>query len=131
VAFQKVLKPKAKDFRRLTVTTDGKVFKRSYALYLPRCPKPKRHLIFLPKDIVVQEGQHVEMLWLVASDEQNGKPTKPLKGYHLKHHYTAFLEDRMHDWDIHNDEKGKPYLSYAGSGTRGEVWLIIIIKGDK
>ena len=132
MAFQKVLKPKAEDFRKLSVKTDTQgPMLRSYALYVPKCAKPKKHIIYLPKDILIEKSDDVKTLWITASNYENGKPVKPNKGYHLRHHYTAFIEDKMHDWDIRHDDKGKPYISYYGSGTRGDVWLILILTEDK
>lgn len=131
MAFQKILKPKADEFKKQTVTkTKGGKSLRSYALHLPKCPKPKKHCIYLPKELDINESNDVKQLWLVPADYQNDKPVKPRKGFHLRHHYSGFIEDRMHDWDIRKDDKGKPYLSYYGSGTSGLLWLILIIEED-
>lgn len=127
MAFHKTLKPKVEDFRRLTVTDSRKEKRRAYALYIPKSSQGKKHLIYLP-NILVQCSDDVDALWITVADKQNGKPVKPKKGYVLSHHYTAFLEDMMHDWDIRNDDKGNPYLSYYGSGTKGDIWLILVIK---
>jgi len=54
---------------------------------------------------------------LFRETDKNVKPILPIKPIH---HQNAFLEDKMHDWDI---RKGNFY--YYSRVCEGEVWLLL------
>ena len=89
----------------------------------------KQELLWIPKgkdvggsslrcDPVPFKGKVPKYVWtlLIIADENN-KPELPIKPIH---HRNAFLEDRVHDWDI---RKGQFF--YYSRVTEGEVWVLL------
>jgi hypothetical protein len=66
---------------------------------------------------VPYDGEMPKRLWtLYFHDEESNPPILPFKPAHLTN---AFLEDKMHDWDI---REGK--LHYYSRACEGGVWLL-------
>jgi len=64
-------------------------------------------------------------LWsLVRESDRRRKPELPIEPVHLEN---AFLEDRIHDWDIN-----KGYLRYYSRVSEGGLWILLEFeKGEK
>lgn len=79
----------------------------------------------------ITESSEIKLLWTVLDEadlfigfdsETGAKIQRPLKDVKPRHHKNAFLEDRMHDWFIHQGE-----LRYgAHSSEVGETVTILI-----
>jgi hypothetical protein len=121
----KTLKPKLLDFKKLSVLDAKKIKHRSYAFYLPRCPRPKTHIIKLPRNLL-STPEDVKELWFCAPNYENGKPIKPERYMLLKDKFSAFYIDTKEGYLYRNDE-GIICLHYQGIGTVGEIWLILVI----
>lgn len=64
----------------------------------------------------------VKYVWtLYTETDKDKKPSLPLKPVH---HQGAFLEDRIHDWNI--DSKGR--FKYGSRVTDEPVWVLVELK---
>lgn len=68
----------------------------------------------LPKPVT---KENIEQVWTVLNETK-------LKVMGLVHHHSAFLEDRMHDWDLTKDGKLR---FYGHSGGKDDVHTLAIV----
>jgi len=65
------------------------------------------------------EGKTPKFLWtLFLNQDKNKKPSLPIVPIHQKN---AFLEDKLHDWDVYRKE----YFKYHGCMAEHGVWLLL------
>lgn len=92
---------------------------------MPTDPKGKKYVLL---EGVVNGGDAVKLPKPVtkANIEQVWTVLRPLMLPHigLVHFQSAFLEDRMHDWDITKDGKLR---FYGHSGEKNEVHTLAIV----
>ena len=70
----------------------------------------------------IETAQQIHRLWTVLDKETLMATGAALNEVKPKHHVNAFLEDRMHDWYVHNGE-----LRYgAHSSEPGETVTILL-----
>jgi len=66
---------------------------------------------------IAYRGKKPDRVWTLIYERDEAK--KPVLPFMPSHNSNAFLEDRMHDWDIYN---GKFY--YTSHATDGGVWIL-------
>jgi hypothetical protein len=95
----------------------------------------KQKLLWMPEGIdtgathkrclAKYKGEVPDRLWVLP--EYRTKENKPVLPYNPVHHRNAFLEDKMHDWNIQGE-----FLKYHGVlATEGSVWLLLEFKETK
>lgn len=89
----------------------------------------KQKLIWVPEardvglvvkkvDPIPYDGEMPKFIWtLFKETKKNVPPTLPIKPLH---HVNAFLEDRIHDWDIVNST-----LRYYSRISEGNHWILL------
>lgn len=68
----------------------------------------------LPKPVT---KQNIEQVWTLLNKDK-------LESMGLVHFHSAFLEDRMHDWDL--NRKGELRF-YGHSGGKGDVHTLVVV----
>lgn len=69
-------------------------------------------------DPVIFDKEIPKYVWTLFNEtNKNIKPTLPIKPVH---HVNAFLEDRIHDWNVRKEK----FYYYSRIST-GEVWLLL------
>lgn len=102
---------------KLTVSINGEGNFDAIAFRLPKVKKLTRRSIKLPSNI---DPEKIKGVWI------SSEKLKKVEGiFDLRHFYTAFMEDRGHDWNL-----SKNILHYAGSAGTGKIWLIIIMETE-
>lgn len=80
-------------------------------------PKGRDVGAFALKCDIPYDGEEPKRVWtLFKNDDEFNPPSLP---FEPKHNFNAFLEDKMHDWNIH----GKKF-HYGSRVSEGGVWLL-------
>ena len=88
----------------------------------------RQELLWMPKGVDVgafalkcstkYSGLEPDRLWtLFLHTDQESPPTLPFKAHHGQN---AFIEDKMHDWNV---QKG--FLNYFSRVSEGGSWLLL------
>lgn len=69
-------------------------------------------------------GRRIQRLWTILDGADPDKP--PPADLALQHGLTAFLEDRVHDWNVQDSRPDE--LRYYSRITTGGVWIALVFR---
>lgn len=92
---------------------------------------------FIPMSEIGVDEKSIKRIWTILDEEKMFDPDKinpytgekienpvprTLENPYLRHGYTVFLEDKVHDWNIY-DNKFKYYTRIAGKGKKCDLLI--------
>jgi hypothetical protein len=92
-------------------------------------PKVVRQLVlWVPENrhVALPDDAHPYRVWTLYGEGRNDPKTQPALPITPFHNHGAFMEDYVHDWNVHWDRKtGKHYLHYASRVMAHSCWILV------